>query len=703
MKRLFYLIMTACVLTIGCNSEKQEEKNPLLEKFSTPYEVPPFDQIKLEHYKPAFDVAMQQHNDEIDSIINNQEAPTFENTIVALDRSGELLSKVGGIFFNVYEAESDEAMQNLANTLMPMYTSHFDNITFNDKLFQRVKAVYEQRDSLNLEADEMRVLEKYYRDFTRNGANLTETEKATLKSINEELSVLYLKFEQNLLAENKKFTLVVDKEEELKGLPDVLIATAAKTAAEAGQEGKWMFTMSKASWIPFLQFSENRNLRETIYRGWFMRGNNNDTLDNKANIEKIVNLRLQKANILGFENFAAFKIDNNMAKTQKAVDDLLAEIWTVANPVSIKERDEIQSIIDKEGGNFKMEPWDWWFYAEKIRKEKYNLEESELKPYLTLDNVKTAIFYVANKLYGITFKLRTDIPVYHPDVEVFEANEADGKLIGLLYMDYHPRAGKGSGAWCTDFRAGSYDKEGNRIIPLVSIVCNFTEAIGDTPAMLSWDETTTLFHEFGHGLHALFSDGRFHRTAGEMPRDMVELPSQFMENYAGEPEVLKMYAKHYKTGEIIPDDLIAKIQNSSTFNIGFETCEFLAAAILDQAWHSQKEQQQYNVNDFEKSVLDKIELIPEILPRYRTTYFAHAFGGEGYAAGYYVYTWAEFLDADAFDAFKQSGNIFNPDLAAKFRENVLANSGKDEGMIQYLKFRGQEPSKEPYFKRRGLK
>lgn len=703
MKRLFYLIMTALVLSVGCNSEQKKDVNPLLQKFETPYEVPPFDIIKLEHYKPAFEFAMQQQNDEIEAIINNSEAPTFENTIVAFDKSGSLLYKVGAIFFNVYEAESDDAMQALAGELMPMYSSHSDNITFNDKLFQRIKAVYDQRESLNLKEDEMRVLEKYYKDFTRNGANLNEEQKATLKKINEDLSVLYLKFEQNLLGENKKFSLVVDNEADLKGLPDALIAAAAKAATNAGQDGKWMFTMSKASWIPFLQYAENRDLREKLYRGWFMRGDNNDSLDNKANVEKIINMRLQKANILGFESFAAFKIDNNMAKTPKAVNELLEEVWEVANPVSMKERDEIQAIIDKEGGNFKVASWDWWYYSEKIRKEKYSLEESELKPYLTLDNVKNGIFYVATKLYGITFKPRTDIPVYHPDVEVFEVNEADGKLIGLLYMDYHPRPGKGGGAWCTGFRDGAYDQDGNRIIPLVSIVCNFTEAVGETPAMLNWDETTTLFHEFGHGLHGLFSDGRFRRTAGEMPRDMVELPSQFMENYAGEPEVLKVYAKHYKTGEPMPDALIAKIQNSSTFNVGFETCELMAASILDQNWHSQTTQQQYDVNAFEKTAMDKIGLIPEILPRYRTTYFAHAFGSEGYAAGYYVYTWAEVLDADAFDAFKQTGDIFNPELAEKFRDNVLTNSGKGEGMVQYMKFRGQEPSKEPYFKRRGLK
>lgn len=701
MKKILYLIMTAAVLSIGCNSEsKKDPSNPLLQKFETPYEVPPFDLIKIEHYKPAFVYAMQEHNNEIKKIIKNSEAPTFENTIVAFDQSGSLLRTISGIFFNVYEAESDEALHELANEIMPMYSSHGDNITFNDKLFQRIKTVYDQRNTLNLQDDEMRVLEKYYKDFTRNGANLSKEEKKTLKQINQDLAVLYLKFEQNLLGENKNFTLVIDNKDDLKGLPEPLIAAAAKSS---GEEGKWTFTMSKASWIPFLQYAENRDLREKLYKGWYMRGDNNDSLDNKANIEKIVNLRLQKANILGFENFAAFMTDKNMAKTPQAVNELLEEVWEVAIPASKKELKEIQAIIDKEKGGFKAASWDWWYYAEKIRKVKYSMDESEIKPYLTLENAKNGIFYVANKLYGITFKLRSDIPVYHADVEVFEVNEADGKLIGLLYMDYHPRPGKGSGAWCTSFRDGSYDKNGNRIIPLVSIVCNFTEAVGDIPAMLTWDENTTLFHEFGHGLHALFSDGRFIRTAGEMPRDMVELPSQFLENYAGEPEVMKVYAINYKTGEVIPDKLIKKIQNSSTFNVGFETSELIAASILDQNWHTQTTQQKFDVNSFEKNAMDIIGLIPEILPRYRSTYFAHIFGGEGYAAGYYVYTWAEVLDADAFNTFKQSGNIFNPELAAKFRENVLANSGKGEGMDQYKKFRGEDPSKEPYFKRRGLK
>jgi peptidyl-dipeptidase Dcp len=453
--------------------------------------------------------------------------------------------------------------------------------------------------------------------------------------------------------------------------------------------------------IPFLQYAQNRDLREKIYRGYFMRGNNGNANDNNGIIAKMVKLRAQKAKLLGYESFADYVIEENMAKTPGNVYDFLMRLWKSALPMSQKEVVEMQKIIDREGGKFKLEPWDWWYYAEKVRKEKYNLDDSALRPYFSLSGVRDGMFMVANRLYGISFTQRADLPVYEKDVEAFEVKEADGKPLGILYLDYFPRDGKDAGAWCTDFRS-AVNENGKRIDPIVSIVCNFTKPSGNMPALLNWDEVTTIFHEFGHALHGLFVQGDYYRTAGNVPTDYVELPSQIMENWAGEPVVLKAYAKHYKTGEPIPDELIEKIQKSSLFNQGFETIEYLAASILDMDFHTLKDSLPVSVGEFEKQSMDKIGLIKEILPRYRSTYFAHIFNG-GYPAGYYVYIWAAVLDADAFNAFRESGDIYNPELAAKFRKYCLAESGNDEGMIQYKKFRGQEPSVDPLLKRRGLK
>lgn len=703
-KGLFMLTIIALAVCAGCGEQagkKEERKNPLLETWNTPYGAPPFNEVQLSDYMPAFQQAFKEHNEELKAIEAVQD-PNFDNVILAFDRAGGLLDKVSNVFFCIKSADTNDEIQRIAKDLLPMLTEHSNGITFNEKLFAQIKAVYDKRHSLNLAPDELRVTEKIYSDFTRYGANLSPEKKEELKQVNIDLANLCMYFDDNLLAETKTFQMFVDNEADLAGLSEDLKAAAALSAKEAGHEGQWLFTADKSSWIPFLQSAENRSLREKLYRGWFMRGNNNNENDNKKLITDIVNLRLKKANLLGYKNFAEYRIDVNMAKTPENAMNFLNEVWEVALPAAVKERDAIQAMIKKEGGSFKMESWDWWYYAEKIRKEKYDLDEEELKPYLSLQNSIDGIFYVANKLYGITFNKRADIPVYHPDVEVYEAKEADGTSIGLLYMDYFPRPGKSGGAWCTGFRDGGYDNQGNRVHPLVSVVCNFTPPVGNKPALLNWDENTTLFHEFGHALHGLFSDGRFKRTAGDMPRDMVELPSQILERWAAEPEVLKVYAKHYQTGEIIPDALIAKMQNSSTFNEGFSTTEIMAATILDMNWHITETPNNTDVNVFEKNAMDKIHLISEILPRYRSTYFSHIFTGEGYAAGYYVYCWAEVLDADAFDAFKQAG-IFNQELAAKFRKHVLTECGEGEGLDQYRKFRGQDPSYEPYYKSKGLK
>jgi peptidyl-dipeptidase Dcp len=702
MKKIGLPFVALALIVTSCNAPKEQKKdmnNPFFSEYKTPFQVPPFNEIKLEHYMPATEEGIKQQIAEIKAITDNKEEATFDNTILALDKSGDLLTNVGNVFFNLNSANTDDKMQALAREITPKLSAHRDNYMLNKDLFKRVKAVYEKRNDLNLDAEQIRVVEKYYQDFERSGANLPEDKQAELRKLNDELSMAELKFGENALAEtNKNFKLVIDNEADLKGLPADVISAAADLAKKDSLAGKWVFTLQKPSMIPFLQFAENRALREKLYKGYLNRGNNGNANDNKEVLGKLVKLREQKAKLLGFNNWAAYVVDVNMAKTPEKVNEFLMKLWTPALERAKRERDDMQAMIDKEGGKFKLDLWDWWFYAEKVRKAKYDLDEAQLKPYFKLENVVDGMIYTANKLYGIKFIKKTDLPVYDPEVMTYEVQEANGKHIGIFYMDFHPRAGKSNGAWCTSFRNQSY-KDGKMITPVVSIVCNFTRPSGDVPALLSFDEVTTLFHESGHALHGLFTDGPYRRTAGNVPNDFVELPSQIMENWAKEPEVLRVYAKHYKTGEVIPEALITKLEKSAQFNQGFETTELLAASLLDMDWHTQP----FNgdVEGFEKASMDKIGLISEIAPRYRSTYFSHIFSG-GYSAGYYVYTWAAVLDADAFDAFKQSGNIFNPEIAARFR-TLLTKSGSDEGMVIYKNFRGQEPSIEPLLKRRGLK
>jgi len=702
MQKIGITLVAVALILSSCNQKKEVKKdmnNPFFKEYTTPFQVPPFNEIKLEHYMPATEEGIAQQLAEIKAITDNTTEATFDNTILAFDVSGDLLNNVGNVFFNLNSANTNDEMQALAREITPKLSAHRDNIMLNKDLFKRVKAVYEKRNDLNLNAEQLLVVEKYYQDFERSGANLPEDKQAELRKLNDELSMAELKFGENALAEtNKNFKLVIDNEADLKGLPADVVSAAADLAKADSLNGKWVFTLQKPSMLPFLQFAENRALREKLYKGYLMRGNNGNANDNKEVLGKLVKLREQKAKLLGFNNWAAYVVDVNMAKTPEKVNELLMKLWTPALERAKKERDDMQAMIDKEGGKFKLDMWDWWFYAEKVRKAKYDLDEAQLKPYFKLENVIDGMIYTANKLYGIKFIKRTDLPIYDPEVMTYEVQEADGRHIGIFYMDFHPRAGKSNGAWCTSFRSQAY-KDGKMITPVVSIVCNFTRPSGDVPALLSFDEVTTLFHESGHALHALFTDGPYRRTAGSVPNDFVELPSQIMENWASEPEVLRVYAKHYNTGEVIPQQLITKLEKSAQFNQGFETVELLAASMLDMDWHTLP----FNgdVEAFEKASMDKIGLIKEIAPRYRSTYFSHIFSG-GYSAGYYVYTWAAVLDADAFDAFKQSGNIFNPEIAAKFR-TLLTKSGSNEGMTIYKNFRGQEPSIEPLLKRKGLK
>ena len=704
MRNLFLIVFGSGLLLFACQNQKSvsnaDMENPFFREWNTPHGVPPFDEIREEHFVPAVKEGIRLREAEIEAIVANSEEPDFDNTILALDKSGWMLSKVSGVFGPLNSANTNDNMQAIAREISPLTTKHRDNIMLNPELFKRIKSVYERRHNLGLDKEQLRVTEKYYEDFVRGGANLSEADQARLRTLNEELSQLSLKYGENLLAEtNRNFRLVVDNKEDLAGLSEDVIARAADDAKAFNEEGKWVFTLAKPSMIPFLQYAENRDLREKLYRGYFMRGDNDNEFDNKEVIKKVVKLRDERAKLLGFKNHAEYIIDVNMAKTPEAVYSFLNQLWEPALKMAKQDVKEMQKIIDREGGNFKLASWDWWYYSEKLRKQKFDLDEAEIKPYFSLDNAKKGMFYVVENLYGLKFE-RRDWPTYHEEAEVYEVLEADGSPLGVLYMDFHPRDGKRVGAWSTAFRSATY-QNGERLPRIGSIVMNFTRPSGNTPALLSFDEVSTFFHEFGHALHGLFADGPYDRTAGNVPRDFVELPSQVMEHWAAEPEVLKVYAKHYQTGETIPDELIEKLEKSGTFNQGFETGEFVAAALLDMDYHTTSNPDIADVRAFEKASMDKIGLIPEFIPRYRSTYFSHIFSG-GYSAGYYVYYWAGVLDTDAFYAFKETGDIFNQEVAARFR-TLLEKCGADEGMVVYKNFRGKEPSIEPYLVKKGLK
>ncbi len=692
-KKCIFILATTCMM-YSCTT--QTETNPFLSEFQTEHGVPPFDKIKLEHYEPAFLKGIEEQNANIDAIVNNSETPTFENVIVALDNSAPILDRVSAIFYNMTDAEKTPGLNELSIKIAPTLSEHSDNISLNQELFKKVNAVYQQKESLKLTTEQERLLEETYKDFVRSGANLSSEKQARLREINKQLSTLGLTFSDNILNENNAFKLYIDKEEDLAGLPEWFRQSAAEEAKADGQEGKWLFTLGNASRLPFLQYSENRPLREQIYKAYINRGNNNDKNDNKKIITDIVSLRLEKAQLLGFDCYSNFVLDNTMAKNSTTVMNFLNNLWSYSLPKAKAEAADLQKIMDKEGKGEKLEAWDWWYYTEKLRKEKYNLEEDEIKPYFKLENVREGAFAVANKLYGITLTKLEGIPVYHPDVEVFEVKDADGSHMGIFYVDYFPRPGKSGGAWMSNYR----EQQGD-IRPLVCNVCSFTKPVGDTPSLLTIDEVETLFHEFGHALHGLLTKSNYKGISGtNVVRDFVELPSQINEHWATEPEVLKMYAKHYQTGETIPDSLIEKILNQKTFNQGFMTTELLAAAILDMNLHNLTDTKNLDVLAYEKEAMNQLNLIPEIAPRYRTTYFNHIIGG--YAAGYYSYLWANVLDNDAFEAFKEHG-IFDKKTADLFRYNVLEKGNSEDPMTLYKNFRGAEPQLEPMLKNRGMK
>ena len=690
----------------ACSSSKKSDvaettPNPFFTEYTTPFGVPPFDKIEVAHYKPAFLKGMEEHKKEIDTIVNNTEEPTFENTIVALDQSGELLNKVLYAFGGQSSVNTTDEIQELEQELYPLFSAHSDDISLNPALFARVKAVYDNQASLGLDKEQKKLLEETYKGFVRGGANLDADNQAKLRELNEKISVLELTFGQNMLKETNAFKLVIDKKEDLAGLPESLVAAAAETAAADSMEGKWVFTLHNPSVMPFLQYADNRALREKIFKAYINRGNNGNENDNKEVVKQLVAARLDKAKLLGYEDFAAYVLEENMAKNEKNVYNLLDQVWTPALKKAKEELADINAEIRKEGGNFDAEGWDWRYYADKARQAKFNMDENEVRPYLELNHVRDGAFYVANKLYGITFTEIKDIPKPDPDAYAFECKDKDGSPLGVLYMDFYTRPGKSGGAWCGGYRSQTY-KDGKRVDPIVTTVFNFSKPAAGQPALLSADEAETVFHEFGHALHALFGDVHYYGVA-DVPRDFVELPSQVNEHWVFEPEVLKVYAKHYETGEVIPQELVDKIVKSGKYGQGFATVEYLAASLLDMDYHILKEQQpDMDVEAFEANALNSRGLIRQIPPRYRTTYFSHTMTG-GYTAGYYSYIWAEVLDADAFEAYKETGDIFNPEVATKFRTYVLTPGGIDDAMVMYKNFRGKEPSIEPLLKNRGLK
>ena len=667
----------------------------------TTYSIPAFDQIKLEEYLPAFEAAAKEQKAEIDSIVNNSEAPTFENTLVALDRAGMTMDSISGIFFNVLEADGNDQMNEIAEKVYPMLSDLEAYTILNDGLFQRIKTVYEQRDTLGLDAEQMRLLTETYKSFVNNGANLPADKKARLTEINKELSLLSLKFGNNVVAETNAYQYFVKDEAELKGLPESAKAAAAEEAEAAGHKGEWLFTPKRTSFTPVLQYCENRNLRKELLMAYTTRGNHDNANDNKSVIVREMELRIERAKMFGYDNPADYILADCMAKDHQTVDKFLQSVWTPSLEAAKREAAELQKMMDKDLPGEKLQPWDWWYYAEKLRAEKYNLNEEELKPYFELNNVRKGAFDLAHNLYGINFEKVDDMPVYNPEVEVFKVTEANGSLVGFLYTDYFPRAGKRPGAWMNNISSQYIDANGVDHRPVIINVGNFNKPTKDNPSLLSMDDVETLFHEFGHALHGLLSRAHYKSLSGtNTPRDFVELPSQFMENYCYEPEIIRTYAFHYQTGEVIPDSLIQKINNAGKFNQGFVTTELLSASILDMDFHELTTAEGLDVNAFEAQSLAKMGMIDEIIVRYRPTFYNHIFT-TGYEAGYYSYTWSAVLDADAFAAFKETGNILNPDMAKRFR-HLLEQGGTRDAQELYEEFRGKPADPQHLLRRKGF-
>lgn len=704
MNKIYYsvaAISIAATLSLSTSCMKKET-NPFLEEYTTEYQIPPFDKIKAEHYIPAFEKGIEEARDEIKAIVNNPEEPTFDNTILALDNSGKLLGKVSYVFGALSECLNDSAMEKIAEVAYPMLSAYSDEVSMNDSLFIRVKALYDKKDSLGLNTAQLRLLEKNYKSFVRNGALLSPEQKDSLKEINQQLATLNLNFSTNILKETNKWELVVDNEADLSGLPASSIAVAAEEAEARGMKGKWVFTLHAPSRLPLLTYADKRELREKMYKGYTSLASNDNEFNNDANINAILKLRTQKARLLGFNSFADYQLDNVMAKTVAAAEDLLMKIWKPAIAKVKEEVADMQAYADKHGDKITIEPWDYYYYAEKVKKEKYNFSEDDVRPYFHVDSVRKGIFTLANKLYGITFTEMPDAPKYHPDVKVYDVKDAQGNHVAVFMTDYFPRDSKRQGAWMSEFK-GESNVNGVSESPIIYNVGNFTKPTAETPSLLTIDEVETMFHEFGHGLHGMLTTATYSGQSGtNVDRDFVELPSQINEHWAFEPELLKEYAHHYVTGEVIPDALVQKLVETGKFNQGFATTELAGAALLDIAWHKMALDKDVDVMAFEKSVADNLKMPREVQFRYRSPYFKHIFGSDQYASGYYTYLWAEVLDADGYELFKERG-IFDPATAKSYLENILQPGDSEDPMTLFIRFRGQAPTVDALLENRGLK
>lgn len=680
---------------------KEEAANPFLTAYNTPYEIPPFEQIKPEHYLPALKAGIEQQNAQIDSIVNNPETPTFENTVLAYEESGEILTKVEMVFFALTESDSSDELVKVAEEFEPLVSQHNDEVSMNAKLFERFKYLYDRVDSLGLDTAQKRAVKSYYKNFTRNGALLSDADKEKLKKLNTELTTLYQQFNKNLLNATNEFQLVVDKKEDLAGLPQSNVDVAAEDAEKAGLKGKWLFTLHAPSRLPLLQYAENRDLRQKMYEGYTSLASSGQ-YDNAPVINKILKVRAEKAKLLGFENFGSYMTDNVMAGSVENAENLLMKIWKPAIAKVKEEVAEMQAIVDAEGGNFKIAPWDYYYYAEKVRQKKYNLEESKVREYFPLDSVRKGIFTMAQKLYGITFTEMPDAPKYNPEVVVYDVKDAQGNHLAVFMTDYFPRASKRQGAWMSEFKGSYTDRDGKSSRPIIYNVGNFSKPVGDTPSLLTLDEVETTFHEFGHALHGMLSKVALRSQAGtNVDRDFVELPSQIHEHWALVPELLKVYAHHYKTGEVIPDEMVEKLTAAANHNQGFATTELVGAALLDLQYGKLNPTEDIDIAVFEKKVAQDLNMPAEIQFRYRSPYFKHIFGSDGYASGYYTYLWAEVLDCDCFELFQEKG-VFDPETAKSFKENILEKGDSEDPMTLFVRFRGHQPDADALLRNRGL-
>lgn len=677
-------------------------QNPFLHTYHTPHQTTPFNLIQLSDYEPAIREGMRIEDEEIKAITDNPEPPTFNNTVLALERAGQLLDRVTTVLFNLMSAETCDEMEAIAEKMMPELSEHSNNISLNEKLFERIKCVYTQRESLNLTLEERRLLEKTYDGFIRNGANLSDADKETFRKLSMELSTLTLRFSQNHLKETNKYELVLTSEAELEGLPESIIEAAAHTAKEKGKEG-WIITLQAPSYVPFMKYSSNRNLRKELYMAYNTQCTHRDELDNTDIVKQLVNLRMELAQLLGFTDYADYVLRKRMAENSEHVYQLLNQLLDAYTPTAHKEVAEIEALAQEmEGKDFRLMPWDFSYYAEKLKNKKFNLDEEALRPYFELSKVKEGVFGLATRLYGITFRENKDIPVYHPDVQAYEVFDKDGSYLAVLYTDFHPRAGKRSGAWMTEYKEQWIDENGNNSRPHVSVTMNFTKPTAEKPALLTFSEVTTFLHEFGHALHGMFANTHFQSMSGtNVYWDFVELPSQIMENFAVEKDFLNTFARHYQTNEPIPEELVKRIVDASNFNVAYACLRQVSFGLLDMAWYTRRTAFDGDVKEYEKASWTRAQILPQIDETCMSVQFGHIMSG-GYSAGYYSYKWAEVLDADAFSVFKEKG-IFNTEVAQSFRDNILSKGGTEHPMTLYKRFRGQEPTIDALLIRNGIK